>query len=446
VRQIDTDVTARRDHDPRDGAANGTGHDSGAATPRTERTSAPIATLLGSWQRAEVRLARGFPECRGLSHEQLEDLYQETVIALLTRHYANEEHLRNALRHGIKHRALNVHRDSRRRGEILVQNAPSMQRLAEGRASQAAPENAVLVEQDRLIVKEFLTELEPLEREVFSLMADGTRYRAIAVALQIPSNEARTTSRSCERKRERFQLLYDTGRLCGYRTSTIQALQDGQFMSDELAHRAFAHLESCASCRAEHKTNAQRLRRTFRGQAAALLPLPALLRRIGQLWGSLGRGAGGIRERTVALIGSAGVGAKITASVVTVAVIAGGAIGATHALERHAAPRPSHLDASPVTAGTQGLVTEALVPQGEAAVQPSSRHTKQAHTHSVPITRRREQPVSGSASGTTQAARREFSPEATTSAPASLPTVAGGSGGVGPVTAEREFGVAAAAR
>jgi RNA polymerase sigma factor (sigma-70 family) len=445
VRQIDTDATARRDHDPRHGTANGTDHCSGAATARTERTSAQIATLLGSWQRAEVRLARGFPECRGLGHEQLEDLYQETVIALLTRHYADEEHLRNALRHGIKHRALNVHRDSRRRGEILVQNAPSMQRLAEGRASQAAPENAALLEQDRLIVKEFLTELEPLERQVFSLMADGMRYRAIAVALQILPHDARTTVRFCERKRERFQLLYDTGRLCGYRASTIQALQDGQFMSEELAHRAFAHLDSCPPCRAEHKTNAQRLRRAFRGQAAALLPLPALLRHTGRLWASLGRGAGGVRERGVALVVSAGAGAKITAAMVTVAVVAGGTIGATHTLGRHPTPRPSLLDTRPVTAQTEGLLTEALTPQSATGVHLRPPHTKRERSHSVHIATRREPPALGSVGAIPEAPRREFSPEATTSTPASSPNLAASSGSVGPVTAEREFGIPAAA-
>jgi RNA polymerase sigma factor (sigma-70 family) len=445
VRQIDTDVAARRCLDEHDDAGDGTNGDLRTVTTRDERTAAQIAALLGRWQRAEVRLARGFPECRGLSHEQLEDLYQETTLALLTRHYTSEEHLRNALRHGVKHRALNLHRDSRRRGEILVRNAPSMQRLAEGHASQAAPENAALLEQDRLIVKEFLTELEPLERQVFSLMADGMRYRAIAVELQIPANEARTASRSCERKRERFQLLYDTGRLCGYRGSTIQALQDGQFMSEELADRAFAHLESCASCRAEHKTNAQRLRRTFRGQAAALLPLPALLHRIGRRWASLGRGAGGVRERTVALVGSGGAGAKLTAAAVTVAVVAGGAIGATHALGRHTAPRPSHVDARPVTAPTEGRRTHALVPQTYTVAQLQPGHTKRARSQSVHKARRSQRAVSGSVGATQETTRREFSPEATASTSASSNTVAG-SGGVGPVTAEREFGLSAAGR
>jgi hypothetical protein len=78
---------------------------------------------------------------------------------------------------------------------------------------------------------------------VFWLIADGMRYRAIASALEIPVKRTRNASRSCERKRERFQPLYDTGRLCGYSAATIQALQGGEVTSEEVARRAFAHLE-----------------------------------------------------------------------------------------------------------------------------------------------------------------------------------------------------------
>src|ERR1019366_928692 len=159
--------------------------------------------------------------------------------------------------------------------------------------------------------------------------------------------EARNTARSCERKRERFQLLYDTGRLCGYRAQTILALQNGEATSEVLAERAFAHLESCGHCRLEHRTNAKRLRRSFRDQAAALLP-PVFIGHLGWLsrLGLRARlllhrlgidtvpvGQGGVRERAVALLAGGGVGAKVAVGVVTVGVLAGGAV-ATHVLEQ----------------------------------------------------------------------------------------------------------------
>jgi RNA polymerase sigma factor (sigma-70 family) len=315
-----------------------------------------VGEVLGRWQAQEIRTARSFPECRGLSREQLEDIYQETTVALLSRPYQTEEHLRNALRTGLKHRALNLHRDERRRGQILAHSAPGMHMVAEANAGEDAPELAAIVRQDRLVVSEFLTELSTIEQRVFWLLAEGMQYRAIAPALGIEVNASRNASRAVERKRERFQLLYDTGRLCGFRSATILALQSGEATSEELAERAFAHLESCAHCRAEHKTNARRLRRRFQGQAAALLPFPLVVGHLGWLARLdlrfrtlLGRllpdgapvGSGGLRERAVAMIAGGGAAAKAAATVATVIVV-GGTIGVTHVLDHGSATRHHH--------------------------------------------------------------------------------------------------------
>jgi DNA-directed RNA polymerase specialized sigma24 family protein len=205
-----------------------------------------VGQILGEWQGRELRVARGFVECRGLSKEQLEDIYQETTLALYSRPYDSEEHLRNALRDGIKKRALRLHRDEHRHGQIRARSAPGLRLMAETREEQTAPEPAVLAKEDRLIALEFKTELDEDEQRVFAWLVEGLQYRAVASVLNIPVNEARNTARSCERKRERFQLLYDTGRLCGYRAQTILALQNGEVTSEVLAERAFAHLESCA--------------------------------------------------------------------------------------------------------------------------------------------------------------------------------------------------------
>src|SRR5271167_2620974 len=136
---------------------------------RALRPSEWVGEALGRWQASELRIARGFSECRGLSNEQLEDIYQEATLALLVRPYRDERHLRHALRKGIKHRALNLHRDERRRGEILKDNAPGLLMAAQQRESASAPERLALLREDRLIVSEFLTELSALERRVFWL-------------------------------------------------------------------------------------------------------------------------------------------------------------------------------------------------------------------------------------------------------------------------------------
>jgi DNA-directed RNA polymerase specialized sigma24 family protein len=334
----------------------------GAGAERT-LASERVGQTLGEWQARELRVARGFAECRGLSTEQLEDIYQETALALYSRPYQSEEHLLNALRMGVKHRALRLHRDERRRGQILAHSAPGLHLMAQAREGQSAPEPAVLAKEDRLIALEFKTELTAEEQRVFGWLAEGLQYRAVASVLGIPVNQARNTARSCARKRERFQLLYDTGRLCGYRARTIQALQNGEATSEVLAERAFAHLDSCSRCCAEHKTNAKRLRRRFRDQAAALLP-PVLGGHLGWLAklglrartlqhrlasGGVPLGQGGVRERAAALLAGGGVGVKVATGVVTVAVLAGGAL-ATHVLDHPPAPARQH--AAPSTAAT----------------------------------------------------------------------------------------------
>ena len=95
--------------------------------------------ILGEWQKRELRIARGFAECRGLTTEQLEDLYQETALALYRRAYDSEEHLRNALRDGIKKRALRLHRDERRHGRIIARGTPGFRVMAEAREREGAP-------------------------------------------------------------------------------------------------------------------------------------------------------------------------------------------------------------------------------------------------------------------------------------------------------------------
>jgi RNA polymerase sigma factor (sigma-70 family) len=338
------------------------------ALPGAQLDAQLVGALLAEWRHGELRLARSYRQCRGVSAEQLEDIYQDTSLVLLRRGYSDQEHLRNALRKGIKNRALQLHRDEHTRREILKRTAPDLFAVRDTGGIENPPELAALLHQDRAVVREFLTELTEAEKQVFVLMADGMRHRSIAPTLGLPLNEARKIVRVCERKRERFQLLYDTGRLCGFRSSTILAMQDGRATSDELAEQAFAHLEGCAHCRAEHKTNARRLRRTFQGQAAALLPFPALAGHLGwvtrldlrvrsvqqRLMPGGSPAGGGVRERTVQLLAGGGVAAKVAAGVATVAVIAGGTIGATRVLEHtpahHQAPRHAIVASLPAAA------------------------------------------------------------------------------------------------
>jgi DNA-directed RNA polymerase specialized sigma24 family protein len=362
-----------------------------------------VGALLGAWKGSEIRLAGSFWECRGLTGDALEDIYQDTTEALLRRSHVSEEHLRNALHQGIKWRALNSHRNRGTRGRRFAESAPGMHRIATTRADDESPERKVQRDEDRAIAKEFIAELSKIEKRVFAGLIEGMKYRAIAAAQGIDLNEARNAERAVEQKRERFQRLYETGRLCGYRSATILALKNGEATSEQLEARALAHLESCTHCRTEHKTNATLLRRSFQDQAKALLPGPLIAGHLGwlarldlRLRGLLQRfmperaplGTGTLRERGIGLIAGGGAAAK--AAVATLVVVAG--IGASSVLQHHSPnhrrhahsqaryPAPAHSAYS-----TPPVLRTASATTGHAAPK---RHTRAAAKpqHSQPAT------------------------------------------------------------
>ena len=65
-----------------------------------------------------------------------------------------------------------------------------------------------------------------------------------------------------------------------------------------------------------------------------------------------------MRERAVALLAGGGVGAKVAVGVVTVGVIAGGAV-ATHVLEQSPAPHRHHVAAERSRGAPRSLATRA---------------------------------------------------------------------------------------
>lgn len=309
-----------------------------------------VALLLSRWRHAELAYASTFDQCAGANPTDIEDLYDATSTRLLAeqQEFGAEEHLRGALRRGIRLRALRMHRDHRVRKRVLDLAAPGMIAERELRASREEPEQALLAREDDLIVGEFLAELTPLERRVFALIADGRSWRAIATSLGLSENEARNATRACERKREHFTTLYSTGRLCGYRSHTIGSLLAGRERSEIALAQAYAHLRHCHACQAHHKASAETVRAAFDARVLVVLPIPVVFASRSGLPGSLHavvlrvarffqRGTvaqGGVRERTVEVIAGSSASAKIAAGLASVALVAGGtvgAIGATHA-------------------------------------------------------------------------------------------------------------------
>lgn len=340
-----------------------------------EHDAVHVPVALACWRTRELRLAHTFRECAGAADAEIEELYDSTVFALLPRHYESEEHLRAALHKGIKMRALRLHRDRAAHEQALAHAAPVIHATERARAFEQEPERALIAQEDDMIVGEFLSELTPLERKVFVLMADERSWRAIGTALGLAENEARNATRSCSRKRDLFLKLYRTGRLCGYRSRTITALLSHEQTGELALEQALAHLQHCRTCQAQHQTTDGQLRATFEGRALAVLPMPVLLHThaglLDRVHGLLeyparlaerlaGPGPGtGIREHLAEAGAGAGVATKVALGVVGIAALAGGTLGATHVLD---APAPHHVRHVPASQPATQLITGTRLP------------------------------------------------------------------------------------
>lgn len=205
------------------------------------------------------------------------------------------------------------------------------------------PERALVAREDDVVIGEFVAELDEDERRVFGLVAEGKSWRAIATALGFEEPRARALTRACERKRERFLALYETGRLCGYRSRTIGLLVGGGDAGELAFGQAVAHLRHCRECQGAHGVDVAGLRAAFDSRVAVFLPGPVVG---GGSWGIGERVYGvverfwrgvrglwapqaGVRERVVEVAagGGVGVGAKVVGGVAAVALLAGGAVG-----------------------------------------------------------------------------------------------------------------------
>jgi DNA-directed RNA polymerase specialized sigma24 family protein len=358
---------------------------------------ARVAELLDSWRKTE--LERFTREWRTLSYAELEDLYSETTIALLARPYRNDGQLRRAVREGMQYRALNAYNTALRHREIIAESEKGVSALLAARSAEETPEKMALARQDELLLNELVRELTPFQRQVFEYASMGQKYKKIASALGVPTAQARSATRACQSKGKTFLRLYESGRLCGYRTETIKAIQEGQSTSEQLAELAIAHLESCPQCRAEHRTNGARLRNRFNEQASALMP-PALIvrwslftqssrgRAIGRFIPDTGAAREVLRERAGALIATGGVGAKLAVTALLGAAVLAGGIGASHVLEHQPQTHAEHHApvVSPRPTRAEYQTRSFYRPQVHARVSVATRrtaHQRRARPHTT---------------------------------------------------------------
>jgi RNA polymerase sigma factor (sigma-70 family) len=329
------------------------------------------AKLLMQWRDTEITAAQR--RYRRLSIEEVQEVYDETVEALLDRLHEDEGHLVRALMIGLRMRCLNKLRDRKRYERRVERMAPAIYEQAEDRSWESDPERALLAAEDNVVISECVAGLTARERQVFALKANGFAFRGIGDALGIDRKVARKLERAVDRKRDVFLKLYETGRLCGYRSRTIDLLLSGQETGELAVREAVAHLRNCRKCQATHKITHKELRSRFEDGALALLP-PAMLQRGGagrwtdRVLALLDRpirwldrsvpGSGVARERVLEATAGGAAAAK-TAAVVggVVAVLATGVTVGIHDVSKGGGQGRSASGVSPGRIGSDALTS-----------------------------------------------------------------------------------------
>ncbi len=133
--------------------------------------------MFAQLRSSELRIAYTFKECAGIGRVDIEELFDATTSALLARLFESEDHLRYALRLGIRRRALNLHRDRTTHSRILEQAAPAMRASREEQAWREDPERACIAREKALLAAEFLAQLTKRQRKVLRSwrMVDAVR-------------------------------------------------------------------------------------------------------------------------------------------------------------------------------------------------------------------------------------------------------------------------------
>jgi RNA polymerase sigma factor (sigma-70 family) len=265
-----------------------------------------------------------------------EDVTQEAFLSALRRMRQTDSEI--AFRPWIyeiaRNAAIDLHRRTSRAEEVSINgDAPLHPGDRSRLVGSAAPENA-LVDKERLEnLQGALDELSDTHHRILVLRElEGRSYREIGESMDLTAPAVESTLFRARRRLEKEYSELDTGRRCASMRSVIAQLAEGVDLPRE-RRKLERHAVRCSACRKRARELGIEPLSAVRiaSRAAALLPLPALLRRRGPRvtdagsrladGGALAQAAGPALEGTGALVAKAGV-------LLAAAVLAGGG-GAT---------------------------------------------------------------------------------------------------------------------
>jgi RNA polymerase sigma factor (sigma-70 family) len=399
----------------------GTGAVAQATAPQDVSDGALVAAVRAGEDAAFEELYRRYSRRIGSfvygyvrDEGRAEDVTQEAFLSALRRMRETDSEI--AFRPWIyeiaRNAAIDLHRRTSRTEEISI-NGDTPLNPADSRrlVGSVGPENA-LVDKERLEhLSGAFAELSETHHRILVLRElEGLSYREIAERMALTAPAVESTLFRARRRLEHEYSELDTGRRCASMRSIIARLAEGVELPRE-RHKLERHAIRCSRCRRRARELGVEPMPGARlvSRAAALLPLPALLRR---RIASLSETAGPAADGTGALIGKAG-------ALLAAAALAGGG-GATLGGYGPLAPRsgePAVTESAPATekraANMRGAVLKARKRARAAAGATRERGSR----------RNRAAAGSGSVRGNGAAGGQPAAPKAEPPAPPSLPPV-----------------------
>jgi RNA polymerase sigma factor (sigma-70 family) len=342
-----------------------------------------------------------------------EDVTQEAFLSALRRMRETDSEI--AFRPWIyeiaRNAAIDLHRRTSRTEEVSINgdtplNPSDTRRLV----GSVAPENA-LVDKERLEhLSGAFAELSETHHRILVLRElEGLSYREIGERMELTAPAVESTLFRARRRLEHEYSELDTGRRCASMRTVIARLAEGVDSPRE-RRKLERHAIRCSHCRKRARELGVEPMPGARlvSRAAALLPLPALLRRRAA---SFSETAGPAADSTSVLIGKAG-------ALLAAAALAGGGgatLGGYGPLARDAAEPGA---AKPAPAVQKGAAAKQATPaksrkHARTAARTARRRAAHRHAPAVP----------GAVRGTGAAGGQPAAPRAEAPPPSSLPPV-----------------------
>jgi RNA polymerase sigma factor (sigma-70 family) len=245
-----------------------------------------------------------------------EDVTQEAFMSALRRMRETDSSI--AFRPWIyeiaRNAAIDLHRRTSRTEEVSIDESsplpPSDRRRLVG---SRAPENELVAKERLEHLRGALDELSETHHRILVLRElEGLSYREIGVRMDLTAPAVESALFRARRRLEQEYSELDTGRRCVAMRSVIARLAEGMELPRE-RRKLERHCLRCGRCRKRaRELGVEPMRKGFASRAAALLPLPALLRRrLDPTWtaaaGSAAETGGSLAGKIGALLAAAAI-------------------------------------------------------------------------------------------------------------------------------------------